>query len=165
MSEETDDGIFTSRLDSILNSIKVTSPTQTYGLNNMNNNPIGMATTFSNSTITTGGYSVTNGTTYGINWSPSIYSSTITATSSPYTVSTPSSTLSVSVDADFQGKVSIKGKYLIKTLEDIEARLAILHPNPQLEEKWEELKALGDRYRELEKEIIEKESIWSILKK
>jgi hypothetical protein len=128
----------------------------------MNNNPIGMATTFSNSTITTGGYSVTN---YGINWSPSIYSSTITAASSPYTVSTPSSTLSVSVDADFQGKVSIKGKDLIKTLEDIEARLAILHPNPQLEEKWEELKALGDRYRELEKEIIEKESIWSILKK
>jgi hypothetical protein len=46
-----------------------------------------------------------------------------------------------------------------------EKRLAILHPNEKLEEKWEELKALGERYRELEKDILEKEKIWEIIKK
>lgn len=43
--------------------------------------------------------------------------------------------------------------------------MAILHPNEKLEEKWEELKKLGDMYRALEKDIIEKEKIWETLKK
>ena len=52
-----------------------------------------------------------------------------------------------------------------EVLDNIESRLGILHPNPELEEKWEELKALSVRYKELEKDIIEKENLWSILKK
>jgi hypothetical protein len=63
------------------------------------------------------------------------------------------STLSVKGNADFEGEVTIKGK------------LAILHPNPKLEDKWDELKELGKRYKELEAEIIEKEKMWAILKK
>jgi hypothetical protein len=43
--------------------------------------------------------------------------------------------------------------------------LAILHPNPELEEKWDNLRALRNAYMELEAEIKEKESMWSILKK
>jgi hypothetical protein len=43
--------------------------------------------------------------------------------------------------------------------------LGILHPNDKLEKKWEELKKLGDAYRALEKDIIEKEKIWDTLKK
>ena len=50
-------------------------------------------------------------------------------------------------------------------LEKIDERLAILHPNPKLEDKWDELKELGKRYRELEQELIEKEKVWTILKK
>ncbi len=49
--------------------------------------------------------------------------------------------------------------------QGFEARLAILHPNEKLEEKWEELKKLGDAYRALEKDILEKEQIWNTLKK
>jgi hypothetical protein len=49
--------------------------------------------------------------------------------------------------------------------DKIEERLAILHPNEKLEEKWEELKELSKRYKELEKEIIEKEKMWDILKR
>jgi hypothetical protein len=75
------------------------------------------------------------------------------------------STLSVKGDADFEGDVTIKGKSLTDMLDKIEERLAILHPNPKLEDKWDELKELGKRYKELEAEIIEKEKIWSILKK
>jgi hypothetical protein len=75
------------------------------------------------------------------------------------------STLSVKGDADFEGEVTIKGKSLTDMLDKIEERLAILHPNPKLEDKWDELKKLGKRYKELEAEIIEKEKIWAILKK
>ena len=74
-------------------------------------------------------------------------------------------TLKVNGNADFEGEVTIKGKNLTDMLEKIEERLAILHPNPKLEDKWDELKELGKRYKELEAEIIEKEKIWSILKR
>jgi hypothetical protein len=43
-------------------------------------------------------------------------------------------------------------------------RLAILTPDPRLEEEWEELRVLGDRYRELEKEINAKMKTFDILK-
>jgi hypothetical protein len=42
--------------------------------------------------------------------------------------------------------------------------LAILTPDPRLEEEWEELRVLGDRYRELEKEINAKMKTFDILK-
>lgn len=74
-------------------------------------------------------------------------------------------TLDVKGDANFEGDIKVKGKSLVDAIENIEKRLAILHPNPELEEKWERLKALGNMYRELEAEIIEKEEIWKILKK
>lgn len=74
-------------------------------------------------------------------------------------------TLSVKGNADFEGEVTIKGKNLTEMLEKIDDRLAILHPNPELEDKWDELKELAKRYKELEQEIIEKEKVWAILKK
>lgn len=77
----------------------------------------------------------------------------------------PEQALHVRGDAEFEGDVKIKGKSLIDMLDKIEERLAILHPNEKLEEKWEELKKLGDMYRALEKDIIEKEKIWETLKK
>jgi|LakMenE18May11ns_1017448.scaffolds.fasta_scaffold9935400_4 hypothetical protein len=76
-----------------------------------------------------------------------------------------SNTLQVNGDANFEGDIKIKGKSLIDSLEKIEEKLAILRPNEQLEEKWEELRNLRKQYMELEKEIIEKEKIWDILKK
>jgi len=94
-----------------------------------------------------------------------------------YTITSPSSswqtiesdvnakTLKVNGDAEFTGDLTVKGKSIIEQLEKIEQRLAILHPNKKLEQKWERLKALGDMYRELEQEIIEKEQIWATLKK
>ena len=47
----------------------------------------------------------------------------------------------------------------------MEERLAILRPNEELEEKWEQLRGLRKLYMELEQEIIEKEKMWDILKK
>jgi hypothetical protein len=73
--------------------------------------------------------------------------------------------LQVKGDANFEGEVKIGGKNIKDMFEKIEERLAILHPNPELEDRWDELKELGKRYKELEAEIIEKEKVWAILKK
>lgn len=75
------------------------------------------------------------------------------------------SSLQVNGDANFEGDVKIKGKSLVDMLEKIEEKLAILRPNEQLEEKWDELRELRNRYKELEQEIIAKEKMWDILKK
>ncbi len=82
-----------------------------------------------------------------------------------YNASYNDAKLQVKGDAEFEGDVKIKGKSITEMLENIEERLAILHPNEKLEEKWEELRELRNRYVELEKEIIEKEKMWNILKK
>jgi len=76
-----------------------------------------------------------------------------------------SGALKVIGDADIDGDLKVQGVSLTERLDKIEERLAILRPNESLEEKWDELKELGKRYRELEKEIIEKEKVWEILKK
>lgn len=78
---------------------------------------------------------------------------------------TGNSRLSVKGKADFEDDIFIKGKSLSDTLSKIEERLAILHPNEKLEQKWDELKELGRLYRELEKDILEKEKIVEILKR
>ncbi|MFY8212686.1 MAG: hypothetical protein ACOVLB_08485 [Candidatus Nanopelagicus sp.] len=72
--------------------------------------------------------------------------------------------VTISGDAVFEGNIKVKGKDLMKMLEQIEERLAILHPNLELEDRWEELKELSKRYRELEANILEKEKIIAILK-
>ena len=74
-------------------------------------------------------------------------------------------TLQVKGNADISGELTVQGVNLTKRLDKIEERLGILRPNEQLEEKWENLRALGNAYRELEKEIIEKQEMWAILKK
>jgi hypothetical protein len=79
-------------------------------------------------------------------------------------ISTPN-TLQVKGDADFEGEVKIKGINIGDTLAKLEERLAILHPNERLEEKWEKLKELRKQYMELEADILEKEKIMEILKR
>lgn len=111
--------------------------------------------TFTNTdTITVSPYSINNNHTI----TSSIYD--------PFVVSNDQGKqLSVKGDVEVDGDITLQGKSLKETLDGIEKRLAILKVNPALEEKWEKLKALGDMYRELEKEIIESEEIYKILKK
>jgi hypothetical protein len=75
-----------------------------------------------------------------------------------------SGTLQVKGDAVFDGNVTVKGRDLTQMLEAIESRLGILTPNPQLESEFDELKALGDAYREAEKKFKEQKQIFEILK-
>lgn len=129
-------------------------------------------------------YTITTPNTTGINYPYTITTAPNTGTglnwgtgngSGTYTIATDpnlkGNTLHVKGNAEFEGDVTfegdiaIKGKSIKESLLAIEERLAILHPNEKLEEKWENLRGLRKMYMELEAEIIEKEKMWSILKK
>ena len=56
--------------------------------------------------------------------------------------------------------IVINGKSLANTIENIEQRLNILKVNPELEAQWQELRELGDQYRELESKLLEKNKVW-----
>jgi hypothetical protein len=107
---------------------------------------------------------INNNATNSITWGT-------TTTAAPWittTVADPNlkgASIQVKGDAEFEGDVKIKGKSLTKLIDNIEKRLAILHPNERLEEKWEKLKILGEQYREMEKELLHAEEMWKILKK
>ncbi len=103
------------------------------------------------------------------------YNANITSTGTSYTlapnwndtisIASNDNSLVVKGDAEFKGELTIQGKSLKESLAKIEERLAILHPNEELEEKWDKLRGLRKMYMELEAEIIEKEKMWAILKK
>jgi hypothetical protein len=120
----------------------------------------------------------TSGTTppvYSTNATPNTITwGTTTSNTSPWVTigdsSTPSS-LSVKGDAKFEhdveilGDLKIKNKSLSESLKNIEERLAILRPNEELEERWEDLRRLRKEYMAIETELIEKEKMWAILKR
>jgi len=60
--------------------------------------------------------------------------------------------------------IDINGKSLMKTLEALEDRLNMLTPNPEMEAEWDQLRELGERYRELEQQCREKTQMWDKLK-
>ena len=90
-------------------------------------------------------------------------------------LSTDSFTLNSTWDTSYNDTITIGGQTLteqkLKALdglqewqEEVNKKLAILQPNPELEEQWSELKELRQRYVELEKELTAKTKMWNILK-
>lgn len=134
----------------------------------------------SGSTVVNGGYVYSGSTVNTITIDPSWTTSTTASSSynwtSPvysggtYTI-TGSSSYDPNVSINSNGitmkdgcDIKIGDRKLGDILSALEERLAILHPNPELESKWDELKELGKKYKELEAEILEKEKVWKILK-
>jgi hypothetical protein len=107
----------------------------------------------------------------GINWGSTMTNGTTGTYSIATNPNLEGTTLKVKGDAEFDsdvtvtGKLTIKGKSIVDSLERIEERLAIIYPNEELENKWDKLRELRKQYMELEAEIIEKEKMWAILKK
>jgi hypothetical protein len=134
---------------------------ETFDLSNMNSS--------SSITLTGGG----GGTSYnypGTSASTAIYTSP-TISISPNTYSNvawnPYNTGNVQIqgDANIDGTLKVKGVDIGEMLSKIQDQLAIYQPAPELEEKWEELRELARKYKELVADIKEKEKIWSILQK
>ena len=100
---------------------------------------------------------------------------TISSGTNIYSLSTDSFTLNSTWDTSYNDTITIGGQTLteqkLKALdglqewqEEVNKKLAILQPNPKLEEEWSELRELRERYVELEKELTEKSKMWAILK-
>jgi hypothetical protein len=88
------------------------------------------------------------------------YSTTATWGNSTANVNITSDGISIKEGGD----IKIAGKSLSEAIEAIEARLGILNPNPELEDRWDQLKELRKQYIELEKDLLEKEKLMKILK-
>jgi hypothetical protein len=141
-------------------------------------------TILSSSENTTSTYTInsTNGGIDTITLNPSMYSigtsitspSTITWNSNYNTATNGSwsnATSTANVNIDSNGltmkagtDIIIDGKSLSKSIDAIEERLGILNPNPELEDRWDQLKVLRKQYIELEKDLLEKEKLMKILK-
>lgn len=85
-----------------------------------------------------------------------------TAYQQPWASTSASGKLNLNGD---EADLVINGKSLTDTIAKLEERLNILTPNPKLEEDWEELRAIGDKYRELERHINAKLKTFETLKR
>jgi len=75
------------------------------------------------------------------------------------------STLRVDGDAEFDGDVRVQGQSITQAINKINERLNILVPNEKLEQDWRDLAKLRQQYVELERELLEKQRVFDILKK
>ena len=95
------------------------------------------------------------------------YSNTMWATGTLGLNGTSVADLNQSGKLSLQGTnadIDINGKSLMKILDALEERLNMLTPNPEMEEEWDQLRELGERYRELEQQCREKTKMWNKLK-
>ena len=123
--------------------------------------PLVQAHTIPNVTISTsaisGGYTIgATGTSPNTVW-----------TGGSYRISDPAAVITASGKMALNGNgadIDINGKSLKDWMEKVEERLNILTPNPELEQEWDELRRLGERYRKLEKKCKEKAEVWNKLK-
>ena len=146
------------------------------------------AGTFSNAnsmpwTITNGGTGATGsavGSVSGLGYANSnIYTTnttnpwqTLTTTGTGVNIGSSATDYNMKVEQsgqiDIKGEkadIRINGKSMNKWMEQVEQRLNIMTPNPELEKEWDDLRRLGERYRKLEKKCQEKAQMWAALKK
>ncbi len=71
---------------------------------------------------------------------------------------------SLGIDMHENADITVGGKSMREFMEQVNERLAILEPNKKLEAEWAELKELGERYRAVEQNLLEKAKSWDILK-
>lgn len=67
-------------------------------------------------------------------------------------------------DMKVQGDIVVQGQDLKSWMQQVERRLAILKPVPELESEFAELQQLGDQYRKLQAELEAKMRTWQALR-
>lgn len=87
-----------------------------------------------------------------------ISSGTGTGISNPWATSTSTGKLKLEGE---NADIEINGVSILKMLQE---RLNVLIPNPELEKEWDELRELGELYRQKEIEFKEKSAMWRKLK-
>jgi hypothetical protein len=124
----------------------------------MSYSTIGNITLSNSYPYSTGSVMVTGGAGYGGAYTLNTSATNGTwSTTNPYVTvgATSKSALQVQGDAEFKGNVTINGQNLAETLSGIQARLAILIPDPKLLDKYEALKQAYEHYKTLEALCVE----------
>ena len=129
--------------------------------------------------VTSGGYTVgtnwpgnlTVGTlnTTGLGLNPGNLTGSITGLSGVHPNTAWSTNLSTNTSGKLQlngdnADIEVNGVSLMSLIDELKERLNWLTVNPELESEWDELRELGERYRELEKQCKEKAKVWEKLK-
>ena len=120
--------------------------------------------TIGTSTISSG---LSGGYTIGTGGTGTSSNTIYTTGAGSYRINDPAAVLSASGKMALKGDgadIDINGKSLKAWMEKVEERLNILTPNPELEQEWDELRRLAERYRKLEKKCKEKAEVWNKLK-
>ena len=101
----------------------------------------------------------------GITFPNSIYTtSTVTpSSSSPWVQSPPMAGPKITLEGP-DADIEINGVSLWSTMQEIANRLNIMHVNPELETEWAELRELGEKYKQLEQHILDKQATWDKIK-
>ena len=99
-----------------------------------------------------------------LDWSNSITLDTNWLNADDLIFHSPQESGTISLDGE-DADIIIDGMSLRKTLQGLNDRLAILQISPELEAEFDELHALAEQYRALEKKLLEKKAVWETLKK
>lgn len=129
------------------------------GVDGDNSNTIDLSSitlnsSFDYSTLSTTviGQSMTGGYTFDTNWSPNL---------------TVGTSINQSGTIDLRGEdadIVVNGVSLMDKLDAIAERLNLLDVNKELEAEWDQLRELGERYRQLEQDLKTKSEMWKTLK-
>ena len=105
-------------------------------------------------------YTVTGaiGTTLGA-YPNTIYT---TGTSAPWMQHNPTGA-KIQLDGE-NADIMVNDWSPVSAVKRIEERLGLYQPNPELEEEWSDLRALGEQYRKLEQHIKDKQATFNRLK-
>jgi hypothetical protein len=105
--------------------------------------------------------SITTPYTYSV--SPNSIYTTGTGTSPWATVNPTSASAKIQLNGE-GADVEVNGWSLVAAVKRIEQRLGLFQPNPELEKEWEDLRELGEQYRQLEQYIKDKQATFGRLR-
>ena len=92
-----------------------------------------------------------------------VFTTSSTGTNTPWVQSPPMAGPKITLEGP-DADIEINGVSLWTTMQEIANRLNIMHTNPELETEWAELRELGEKYKQLEQQIKEKQATWDRLK-
>lgn len=98
----------------------------------------------------------------GTSFPNTIWTTGTGATTAPWLSSNPTGA-KIQLDGE-SADIVVNGWSLVDAVKRIEQRLGLFQPNPELETEWEELRVLGEQYRQLEQHIRDKQATFDRLK-
>ena len=97
----------------------------------------------------------------GSNFPNAVY--TTSTVNSPWVQSPPMAGPKIKLDGA-DADIEINGVSLWATMQEISNRLNIMQVNPELETQWQELRELGEKYKQLEQHILDKQATFDRIK-